>query len=149
RGGSQPPRPFIIWCAMATPLNLFLEATRAPVTLGRKLGSGGEGVVHENGGTRSAVKLLHTPTGELEEKLRAMRLTPPKAPGVLPQGYAFSWPTDLVLSGTPAGPFVGFSMPLVSYRYALHQLYKHATRGPEVDERFLYRTAKNMAVGVT
>ena len=39
-------------------------------------------------------------------------------------------------------------MPTVSYRYAFHQLYKPATRGPEVDERFLLRAAKNVAVGV-
>jgi DNA-binding helix-hairpin-helix protein with protein kinase domain len=133
---------------MPTPSKLFLEATGAPLKLGRKLGSGGEGEVYEHLATGSAVKLLKNPTPELEEKLRAMRRTPPKAPGVLPQGFAFSWPRDLVVGRNPSGPFIGFTMPAVSYRYALHQLYKPGTRGPEVDERFLLRATKNMAACV-
>ncbi len=133
---------------MATPSNLFFNATGAPVELGRKLGSGGEGDVYEIRRSGSVAKLLRNPTTEFEEKVRAMRLSPPQTAGVLPQGYTFAWPTDLLVSGAPSRTVVGFSMPVAKYRYAFHQLYRPATRGPEVDERFLLRTAKNSAVGV-
>jgi DNA-binding helix-hairpin-helix protein with protein kinase domain len=83
---------------MAVPSSLFLESTGAPLELGRKLGSGGEGDVYEIRRSGSVAKLLRNPTSAFEEKVRAMRLSPPKAGGVLPQGYAFAWPTDLILS---------------------------------------------------
>src|SRR5579883_1470917 len=129
--------------------SLLLESTSAPLTLGRKLGSGGEGDAFEVSGRDAVVKILRNPTPEFEEKVRAMLRSPPKPPGVLPLGYAYTWPTDLVVQAGRSRKVVGFSMMKAHYRYTLAQLARPQTRGPEVDRRFLLRAARNTALGLS
>jgi DNA-binding helix-hairpin-helix protein with protein kinase domain len=133
----------------------LFESNSAPVPLGRRLGSGGEGDVFDVSGKDMVVKILRDPTSEFEEKVRAMVKAPPKPPGVLPLGFSYAWPTDLVTRGGSAGRtgrgrrVVGFAMKRAHYRYTLAQLVRPKSRGPEVDRRFLLRVAKHAALGLS
>src|SRR5438309_2230669 len=128
------------------PPSLLFQSTGAPVPLGSRIGGGGEGDVFSVRGRDLVVKVHRSPTRDLEEKLRAMLATPPKPAGVLPQGYVYAWPTDLVLRAGRTRKVVGFSMTKVPFRYTLAQVCRPSSRGPEVDERFLIRTGRNLSL---
>jgi DNA-binding helix-hairpin-helix protein with protein kinase domain len=112
------------------------------VRLGRELGRGGEGVVHEISSDDLVAKIyLRPPPPAKIEKLRAMtRRTTPALERVA------AWPVDLLQDHTRR--VRGFLMPRVSAREDVHQLYSPKSRRRAFvhsDARFLVRTAANLA----
>jgi DNA-binding helix-hairpin-helix protein with protein kinase domain len=129
----------------AVPLRSFYDSTGTRITLGKKIGSGGEGDVyeclplHKN----EVAKIYHKPLErQKQEKLLLM------ARGCNDELKSISaWPTD-VLYATERGPVVGFLMPRISDYEPVHKVYGPTHRKehfPHADWRFLVRTAKNLA----
>lgn len=112
------------------------------VRLGRELGRGGEGAVHEITGTQLVAKVYaRPPTATKIEKLRAM--TRRNTPALL---RIAAWPVDLLEDH--ASRVCGFLMPRVAGRHDVHQLYSPKSRRrefPHADARFLVRAAANLA----
>ena len=110
--------------------------------LGRELGRGGEGTVHEIPGTSLVAKIYATaPTPIKVEKLWAM--TRRSTPAL--QRLA-AWPVDLLEDH--AHRVRGFLMARVTAREDAHQLYSPKSRRrafAQADVRFLVRAAANLA----
>ena len=126
------------------PHNLF-DSRGNPVTLGKKIGSGGEGDVYEIAPHRMDVlaKIYHKPlTAERQEKLRVM------VSGCNDELKEFSaWPLDLIHAGKN-GHVCGFVMPRITDCEPIHKVYGPSHRKeafPNADWKFLVRTAKNLA----
>ena len=124
--------------------NLF-DSRGNPVSLGKKVGSGGEGDVYEIAPHRRDVlaKIYHKPlTGERQEKLRLM------VSGCNDELKEFAaWPLDL-LHDSKNGPVCGFVMPRITDCEPIHKVYGPSHRKasfPNADWKFLVRTAKNLA----
>src|SRR5271157_900748 len=124
--------------------NLF-DSRGNPVSLGKKVGSGGEGDVYEIAPHRRDVlaKIYHKPlTGERQEKLRLM------VSGCNDELKEFAaWPLDL-LHDSKNGPVCGFVMPRITDCEPIHRVYGPSHRKasfPDADWKFLVRTAKNLA----
>ncbi len=112
--------------------------------LGRLLGRGGEGAVHELiGRTGFAAKVYHrsigtTPALKLESMVRHAH------PGLL---EIAAWPVD-VLRVRPDGPIQGFVMPKIDGYWEIHGLYGPAHRKktfPQADWSFLIHAGRNLA----
>ena len=124
--------------------DLFDSAGR-PVSLGTRLGSGGEGTVYEVDrlGEDCVAKVYHVAISpEKQAKLRAM------AQGCdEPLKRIAAWPFE-TLHTAPGGEVCGFLMPkLVGYE-PIHHLYSPAHRKqrfPDKDWAFLVNTARNTA----
>lgn len=117
------------------------------VEIGRELGSGGEGAVHDvDGATELVAKLYHHPISpDKVEKLKAMCAV--ASPSLTKLA---AWPQSLLLD-RPGGKPRGFMMPRVSDRVEIHRLYSPAHRKqdfPNADWAFLLRTAVNCAAVV-
>lgn len=115
------------------------------MTLGKKIGSGGEGDVYEIAPHRKDVlaKIYHKPiTTERQEKLRLM------VSGCNEDLKEFAaWPLDLVHAGKQ-GPVCGFVMQRITDCEPIHRVYGPSHRKeafPNADWKFLVRTAKNLA----
>jgi DNA-binding helix-hairpin-helix protein with protein kinase domain len=124
--------------------NLF-DSRGNHVSLGKKVGSGGEGDVYEIAPHRRDVlaKIYHKPlTGERQEKLRLM------VSGCNDELKEFAaWPLDLLHDGKN-GPVCGFVMPRITDCEPIHKVYGPSHRKesfPNADWKFLVRTAKNLA----
>ncbi|MFZ0004564.1 MAG: hypothetical protein WCC86_08585 [Methanoregula sp.] len=115
------------------------------VSLGKKVGSGGEGDVFEIAPHRKDVlaKIYHKPlAGERQEKLSLM------VSGCNDELKEFAaWPLDL-LHESKGGPVCGFVMPRITDCEPIHRVYGPSHRKesfPNADWKFLVRTAKNLA----
>jgi DNA-binding helix-hairpin-helix protein with protein kinase domain len=114
------------------------------VTIGNRLGAGGEGEVFEIAGRPDTVFKRYTKgiSQEQEDKLRAM--VGLKDSNLL----SFSaWPTGIVTEGTAGRP-VGFLMPnLAGFRKlpALYTIVLRKRRFPGTDWEFLVHAARNTA----
>ncbi|MGB7992388.1 hypothetical protein [Methanoregula sp.] len=124
--------------------NLF-DSRGNHVSLGKKIGSGGEGDVYEIAPHRKDVlaKIYHKPlTGERQEKLSLM------VSGCNDELKEFAaWPLGLLHEGT-GGPVCGFVMPRITDCEPIHRVYGPSHRKesfPNADWKFLVRTAKNLA----
>ena len=111
--------------------------------LGARLGAGGEGSVYAAANRRNcAVKLYKTPDRpQLADKVAAMVTA-----GLARQSPFATFPTDVVR--TEDGHFAGFIMKAIRGRRPLHDLYGPGSRKqhfPDIDYRFLARTATNIA----
>jgi DNA-binding helix-hairpin-helix protein with protein kinase domain len=114
------------------------------IQLGRELGKGGEGSVHEvPGNSRQVAKLYHKmPDARKQAKLSFMAAT---ADEQLLRHTA--WPQE-TLHTTRNGPVVGFLMPKVTERAPIHMLYSPAHRRqdyPKAAWDFLLTAARNTA----
>lgn len=114
--------------------------------LGERLGRGGEGSVHAAANRRNhAVKLYKAPDKpQLANKIAAM-----VDAGLARQSPFAAFPVDVV--HTQDGAFAGFLMKAVRDRRPLHDLYAPGARKqhfPDIDYRFLARTATNIARAV-
>lgn len=130
-----------------TPVEVRLVRGREEKTLTQVLGSGGEGDVFLVPGTDLVAKLFHAPTPDLEEKVTAMIEKPLPGPGLLPPDYSFGWPVDIVCRADDGG-FLGFVMPRFKWEYTLFQAYHPRKRGPDVDQAYLFRAGKNLAMAL-
>lgn len=112
------------------------------VRLGRELGRGGEGSVHEVMGQELVAKIYRRSPPPLKvDKLHAM--TRQHSPALL---RVAAWPLDVLED--PAHRVRGFLMPRVSAREDVHQLYSPKSRRrafPDADFRFVVRAAANLA----
>jgi DNA-binding helix-hairpin-helix protein with protein kinase domain len=116
----------------------------APVDVGMELGRGGEGAVFELPAFRDQVaKLYHNPLdAKKQAKLRYMATT---ADAELLSYIA--WPKE-TLHQSRGGPVLGFMMPKVSNRDAIHKVYSPAYRKqayPSSAWDFLLFVARNIA----
>ncbi|MFA5331265.1 MAG: hypothetical protein WC342_02695 [Methanoregula sp.] len=123
----------------------FFDSRSTLVSLGKKVGSGGEGDVYEIAPHRRDVlaKIYHKPlTDEKQEKLRLM------VRGCNDDLKEFAaWPLDVLHEGIK-GPVCGFIMPRITDCEPIHKVYGPSHRKeafPKADWKFLVRTAKNLA----
>lgn len=124
--------------------NIFID--NKSVSLGARVGKGGEGEVYLIGSdSRFAVKLYTTSDLKAKEaKIRAMvnaKLASQTDLAAFPQSLAFD----------RSGSFVGFVMNLVMEHRPIHELYAPGSRKqhfPHADYRFLVRAATNFARAV-
>lgn len=124
----------------------FVTSTGKKIEIGRELGNGGEGVVHEVLANHHLVAKIynahHQPDAMKQGKLRFMAAT---VDAELLR-YA-AWPQDTLFK-IPGGPVVGFLMPKIIGRAPIHILYSPAHRKqdyPQVAWDFLLFSARNMA----
>src|SRR5262249_54483625 len=115
-----------------------------PVSLGPKLGAGGEATVFDIAGVPThAAKVYDKPaSAQRDAKLRAL------------VGMAnadllkiAAWPVA-TLHERPGGPGIGLAMPKIPHRTEIHVLYSPAHRKtafPHADWAFLVHTARNCA----
>ena len=134
--------------SQTTPHHELFDSRGTKVTLGKKIGSGGEGDVYEIAPHRKDVlaKIYHKPlTTERQEKLRLM------VSGCNEDLKEFAaWPLDLVHAGKQ-GPVCGFLMQRITDCEPIHRVYGPSHRKeafPNADWKFLVRTAKNLAAAV-
>ncbi|VTY38368.1 Uncharacterised protein [Xylophilus ampelinus] len=116
----------------------------AQIRVGRELGKGGEGSVFEMPDRPDRVaKIYHKPPDARKcEKLQFMA---GQADAALLKYSA--WPLE-VLRDRPTGPIVGFTMPKVANRAAIHMVYSPAHRKqdyPKANWNFLLHVARNIA----
>ncbi len=125
----------------------FYTSQAAKITLGAKLGSGGEGEVYELRGQPELVaKLYHEPlAAEKAEKLQVLaRLGNERLFKIA------AWPID-VLRATPAAEVCGFLMRRLSQAAEVHTLHSPKSRlqkFPEASWAFLLYVAANIARAV-
>src|SRR5258708_414964 len=115
--------------------------------VGKQLGKGGEGAVHELQDQADIALKLYWPdkAADRHEKVTAM-----VSAGWYRSNAFVSFPIDVVYA--PSGAFVGFLMKKVGGHKPLHLLYSPASRKREfisANFRFLIRAALNMARAVT
>jgi DNA-binding helix-hairpin-helix protein with protein kinase domain len=125
-----------------TAVELYIDQKR--LSLGKRIGKGGEGEVFAVG-TDTAAKLYTSGDPRTRrEKVEAM-----VALGLAQKSPLVAFPLSVIrqLNGT----FVGFLMRLVSAHAPLHDLYSPGSRKrnfPRADFRFLVHTASNVARAV-
>ncbi len=120
----------------------FYNSQNQPLTLGERLGSGGEGTVYSCDDFGLVAKIYHEPiTAEKAEKLRWMAANKNE-----PLLKVAAWVVD-VLCDAPDGKVVGFVMPNVKAK-EIHELYSLKSRRvyfPEATWQFLVHTGANLA----
>ncbi len=123
-------------------LSEFTDASGQTLTLGKKLGSGGEGAVYELPSLNAAVKIYHEPLPiAKQQKLKA--LVGVSTPALL---KVAAWPVALVFRGSD--DVCGLIMPKLSAYEPLHHLYSPAQRKqkfPDKSWAFLLHVARNIA----
>ncbi len=122
----------------------FFDPQGRAVTLGKELGSGGEGAVFEIGQDPARVaKIYHRPvSAEKAEKLRCMA----QLASVDLVRFA-SWPLEVLHNGR-ADQVAGIVLPRVKDHDEIHKLYSPAQRKieyPDKDWSFLLHAAMNCA----
>jgi len=115
------------------------------LTVGERIGRGGEGDVHVITDDPSHAVKLYTVTDldERRDKVRAMVRA-----NLAAKSDLVAFPVAIVNSG---GRFAGFTMRRITGRKPLHELYSPGARKsafPRADYRFLVRTAANIARAV-
>ena len=120
----------------------FYDSQNNAITLGERLGSGGEGTVYSCEDADTVGKIYHEPiTDEKAEKLRWMAAN--KNEQLLKTA---AWVAD-VLQDAPNGRVVGFTMARIKAK-EIHELYSLKSRRvyfPEATWQFLVHTATNVA----
>jgi|GEM_PF-6389494 len=125
-----------------------------PITLGPRIGSGGEGVIYDVVGNDAIVAKMyhaHRLNQALTNKIHAMIAAPPE--DVTRQSplrhVSIAWPMATIMSGRTV---VGYIMPKVPKSddlYALLQPQQRQRRHSTLDHRHLYRTTRNLASAMT
>ena len=115
------------------------------------LASGGEGTVYLPGSyPDQAAKLYHSPSSDIQAKLRLMIDNTPRVPPDEEDRIAIAWPEDILLDPAMPGSAVGFLMKRVSGRPVI-QYYSPAQRrrsAPAFTYEHLLATARNIARAV-
>jgi WD40 repeat protein len=115
------------------------------ITLGTRIGGGGEGTVFDVPGTECVAKVYHKPTREMALKLVAMVSDPPIDPTGTLGHVSIAWPVDLLWKDRQA---IGFLMPRVANMLPLHTVWtpkNRRDRVPLFNYLYLHRTARNLA----
>ena len=122
----------------------YVDASGNLISLGERLGEGGEGAVHAvHGNGKTVAKVYRKPlTTEHAAKLQLMAQL-----GHQEVLKVAAWPVTTLHDG-PQGRVVGVVMPRIERGREVHELYSPAHRKmhfPNADWRFLIRTAHNCA----
>jgi serine/threonine protein kinase len=135
---------------MSAPNPHFQTERGLRLTLGTRLGQGGEASVYAVSGRPELVaKLYHHPPGpETDAKLVAMIAQPPANPTAALGHPSLAWPTARLLTLERRPQLVGFLMPRIDRTRLLFEVYHPRRRGSQVDARFLLRVARNLAAAV-
>ncbi len=131
----------------------YTTASGKGITLGKKLGAGGEGAVYDVSGAPHLVAKIyhaHRLNPALAHKVRAMVANPPEdATRKAPLNHvSIAWPTDIVLEGRN---FAGYLMPKLPKSDDLYDLLQPQQRTKQhghLNHRHLYRTARNLALAM-
>jgi DNA-binding helix-hairpin-helix protein with protein kinase domain len=121
---------------------LYVDQKR--LSLGKRIGRGGEGEVFAVGADIAAKLYTSGDPRTRREKVEAM-----VALGLAKKSSLVAFPMSVICQ--PNGSFVGFLMRLVSAHSPLHDLYSPGSRKrnfPRADFRFLVRAASNVARAV-
>ena len=109
-----------------------LETERGKqVRLGSLLGKGGQGMVYKLANNNiEAVKIYHTPTKKLEDKIRFLTVFPEDK---RPSSFFAAWPVELIYATTgqwwwKKREFVGYTMPFVQDAYPIFYFYTPSMR---------------------
>lgn len=121
---------------------MFRDSTGATLTIGKKLGEGGEGVVFTTNERSDVVaKIYSRPLTSLQiSKLEQMVYAGDEA-----LGSVAAWPTSMLYEGTQP---VGFTMPLLTSQHPLHDLFGPRRRQalfPNAHWSFLVHTGINLS----
>ena len=121
------------------------------IQLGQVVGQGGEATIYEIRSDPELLAKLYTdqPRPGYESKLAWMLAHPPQDP-TLAQGHAsIAWPRALLFDAHQQ--VVGYLMPYIQGAVPLLDVFNPRRRSrtlPGFDRRYLYRTARNLAVTV-
>ena len=126
-----------------------LQSTGRTYTLQAPLASGGEGDIYPvPDDPRRLIKIYREPSAGLAGKLHAMIAGPPMLPPEVRVDISLAWPIGVVTDAHHSGRVVGYEMPHIQNAKSLLSLSNPVLRDPKVDQRFLYRVARNLARGV-
>lgn len=137
-------RLLFLFLALETVDAIFIGKEK--LTLGRKIGKGGEGEVYLIEGKPNFAAKLYYENIRLKRKAKVDALVKAR---FYQKTALVSFPREMLLNSQ--GEFVGFSMKLVYQHLPMHELYTSKSRHihyPGVDYRFLVRAACNLARAV-
>ena len=146
----------------------YRDQNGTPITLGKKLASGGEGTIHLVEGNHTLVaKVYHESTEARVRKLAAMIANPPDDPMAGKHHTSIAWPVSLLwpTNEAPHGRFlvnqggvarierqpVGYLMPRVEGMRPVFDFYNPGVRRkycPLFDYGYLHGAARNLAAAV-
>ena len=124
-------------------MDLTLLHAGTDIRLGRELGRGGEGTVHELQEDPGRVAKRYAEPADPRKVRKLVAMTLAANPALL--GIA-AWPSDLLKDGN--GAVWGFVMPRVASKQDIHELYSPKSRSeafPQADFRLVVHVAANVA----
>jgi len=124
-------------------LDLTLLHAGTDIRLGRELGRGGEGTVHELQEDPGRVAKRYAEPADPRKVRKLVAMTLAANPALL--GIA-AWPSDLLKDSN--GAVWGFVMPRVASKQDIHELYSPKSRSeafPQADFRLVVHVAANVA----
>lgn len=127
-------------------------AAGTPVPLGRRIGGGGEGAVHElPTQPHLCAKVYHAlaRTAERRTKLDAMIARPPTDPGAQDNHHSIAWPQALLFEGaTPAGFVMPLAPPGAGIALEYLQPEDRLQHHPGFTFQYLLTAGRNLAAAV-
>lgn len=131
----------------------YTTASGKSVTLGKKLGAGGEGAVYDIAGAPQLVAKMyhaHRLNHALANKVRAMVADPPEDATRKPplNHVSIAWPIDIVMNGRNFAGYIMPKLPKSDDLYDLLQPQQRKKQHGHLNHRHLYRTARNLALAM-
>ena len=125
----------------------YRDSKGQSINLGKKIGTGGEGVVWETNRSGYLAKIYNNlPDTEKVEKLKVMLANPPQDPTSTQNHICIAWVRDLVYDST--NKCVGFLMPSINQAKGIFEVYNSQSRqkvAPGFNWNYLHATALNVA----
>jgi DNA-binding helix-hairpin-helix protein with protein kinase domain len=125
-------------------MSILYDSSGKKITLGHKLGTGGEGSVYDIKDQRDYVAKVYHKKISPQKAAKLHEMVQSKTDKLLSLA---AWPVD-TLHSSPKGETVGFIMPKIYGYLPIHELYSPKSRRtefPHADWRFLIHTAANIA----
>jgi len=125
-------------------MTTYFKSDGSKITIGQKLGQGGEGAVFEIKEEASVVAKIYHGTVPFEQITKLEAMISLKTEDLL---RISSWPIDTIHK-TKGGDVVGLVMPRITGYKPVHELYSPKSRRtefPAADWRFLINTATNIS----
>lgn len=131
----------------------YTTASGKAITLGKKLGAGGEGAVYDVSGAPHLVAKIyhaHRLNQALANKVRAMVANPPDDATRQPplNHVSIAWPIDVVMNGRNFAGYVMPKLPKSDDLYDLLQPQQRKKQHGQLNHRHLYRSARNLALAM-